>query len=166
MQNRVFSIEYKLTEVGSDQIIDSSTPEAPLTFISGLGHIIPGLERELLSLSKGDNTNIEVKSEDAYGQRDPNATNKLPKEQFAGLELEKGLTLYGQSEDGSTVSVVVIDFDDESVTVDYNHPLAGKDLNFWVNVLDARDATKEEIESGQVGGTHGDGSCGSGCGCS
>ncbi len=166
MKNKVFSIEYQLSEVGSDKIIDSNIGKAPLIFISGFGHIIPGLEKELLNLSKGDKKDIEVKSDEAYGPRDPNATNTLPREQFAGIELEKGLVLYGQSEDGSTVSVEVLEFDDNSVTIDYNHPLAGKDLLFKINILDVRDATEQEIQSGQIQSQHGGGSCGTGCGCS
>ena len=163
MSNKVFKIEYKLTEVGSDEVIDSNVGEAPLSFISGTGQIIPGLESQLLTLSKGSKADIEVKSADAYGELNPDATDSIPREQFAGLELEAGMTLYGQSEDGSTVSVVVKDFNDESVLVDHNHPLAGKDLLFAVNVIEIRDATAKEIESGQV--DHGDGSCGTGCGC-
>jgi FKBP-type peptidyl-prolyl cis-trans isomerase SlyD len=83
------------------------------------------------------------------------------------------MTLYGQGENGETVQVTVTSFDDKEVKVDFNHPLAGKDLMFSVTVISAREATAEEIASGQVGGghTHGDGSCGShgegeGCGCS
>jgi hypothetical protein len=90
------------------------------------------------------------------------AIQTLPIEQFEGVELKEGLTLYGQGEQGQTVQVTVKSFNDKDVVVDFNHPLAGKDLMFSVNVLSAREATADEISSGQVGGEH----CESGsCGC-
>ncbi len=162
--NSVVSIEYDLTEAGKSDILDSNKGQAPLEFITGKSHIIPGLEAQLLELSKGDNADIKVEAKDAYGEYNPEAMETLPKEQFAGLELQEGLPLYGQGENGETVQVVVKSFDDESVTIDYNHPLAGKDLMFSVTVTDVREATPDEVLSGQVGG-HGDESCGTGCGC-
>jgi len=85
------------------------------------------------------------------------------KEQFEGIDLQEGMTLYGQGENGETVQVTVKSFDDENVKVDFNHPLAGKDLMFSVKVLSAREATPEEIATGVVGGEE---HCHSGsCGC-
>jgi FKBP-type peptidyl-prolyl cis-trans isomerase SlyD len=72
------------------------------------------------------------------------------------------MTLYGQGEGGQTVQVTVVDFDDKEVTIDFNHPLAGKDLEFDVTVTSARPATDEEAATGQVGGGCTDGSCGCG----
>jgi FKBP-type peptidyl-prolyl cis-trans isomerase SlyD len=79
------------------------------------------------------------------------------------VDLKEGMTLYGQGENGETVQVTVTSFDDKEVQVDFNHPLAGKDLMFSVTVLDVRDATEDEAATGQVGGEHcDDGSCGCG----
>ena len=158
--NQVVSIEYSLTEKGGSEVIDSNKGHAPLEFIVGKGQIIPGLEESIKTMNKGDNAVIEVPAAAAYGERNPEALETLPKEQFAGIELEKGMQLYGQSEDGQTVMVTVADFDENSVTVDYNHPLAGKDLAFDVTIKDVRDATEEEINTGVVGGD----SCGCGTG--
>lgn len=165
--NQVVSIEYELTEAGQSDILDSNKGGAPLEFITGKSQIIPGLENQLKELSKGDSADIKVAATEAYGEYNPEAIDTLPREQFAGLELKEGLPLYGQSEDGQTVQVVVKSFDDENVTIDYNHPLAGKELMFSLSILDVREATADEVLSGQVGGgqQHGDGSCGSGCGC-
>ena len=159
-ENKVVGIEYSLTEKGQSEVIDSNKGHAPLEFIVGKGQIIPGLEESMKGMKKGESSVIEVPAAAAYGERNEEALETLPKEQFAGVELAKGLQLYGQSEDGQTIMVTVVDFNDESVTVDYNHPLAGKDLAFDLTVTDVRDASDEELNTGVVGGS----SCGCGTG--
>jgi len=117
-------------------------------------------------MNAGENGDIMVKAADAYGDVNPEAVQVLPKEQFDGVELTEGMTLYGQGEDGQTTQVIVKSFDDKEVTIDFNHPLAGKDLMFSVTVLSAREATADEIQHGQIGGAPAEGgSCGTGCGC-
>ena len=160
--NQVVSIEYDLTEKDQTEVIDSNKGHAPLEFITGKSQIIPGLESQLMALSAGDEQSITVPAAEAYGDVNPEAEDTLPAEQFAGLELKEGMQLYGQGENGETVMVTVKSFNDESVTIDYNHPLAGKDLTFNVKILDVREATPDEVLSGQVGGGE---SCDSGCGC-
>ncbi|RUM66391.1 MAG: peptidylprolyl isomerase [Sulfurospirillum sp.] len=161
-KNQVVSIEYDLTEKGGSDILDSNKGHQPLDFITGKNQIIPGLEEKLMEMSKGEEKSIDVAAADAYGTVNPEAVETLPREQFAGLDLQEGMQLYGQGENGETVMVTVKSFDDNTVTIDYNHPLAGKDLTFNVKVLDVRDATPDEVLSGQVGGGE---SCDSGCGC-
>jgi len=158
---KVYGIEYTVKN-SEGEVVDSNVGQAPLEFIAGKGQIIPGLEKEIEDMEIGDEKKVTVKAEDAYGQRNEEMIEKLPKDQFEGIELQKGMTLYGQSPDGQTIAVTVVDFDDENVTIDYNHPLAGEDLTFDVKVVTKRDATLEELSSGQVG--HGC-DCGSGCGC-
>jgi len=160
-ENSVVGIEYELTEAGENEVLDSNKGGAPLEFVMGKGQIIPGLEKGLVGMSEGDTADILVKAEDAYGQRDEEAIQKLPREQFEGIELQKGMQLYGQGQQGETIQVTVVDFDDKEVTVDFNHPLAGKDLMFNVKVVSERDATEQEAATGQVdnGGCE-DGSCG------
>ena len=162
-ENSVVGIEYELTEAGKNEILDSNKGARPLEFVMGKGQIIPGLEKGLVGMSEGESADILVKAEEAYGLRDEEAVQKLPKEQFEGIELEKGMQLYGQGQQGETIQVTVVDFDDESVTVDFNHPLAGKDLMFNVKVVSERDATKQEAQTGQVESEHcEDGNCGCG----
>jgi len=162
-ENSVVGIEYELTEAGKSEILDSNKGSMPLEFITGKGQLIPGLEKQLVGMKEGEEASILVKAEEAYGLRDESAVQKLPKEQFEGIELQKGMTLYGQGQNGETIQVTVVDFDDEGVTVDFNHPLAGKDLMFNVKVVSERDATETEAATGQVekGGCEG-GSCGCG----
>jgi FKBP-type peptidyl-prolyl cis-trans isomerase SlyD len=166
-ENCVVGIEYEVKEAGSSEVVDSNKGGDPLEFIMGKGHIIPGLESALVGMNKDEQGDILVKAVDAYGELNPEAVQKVPADQFEGIELKEGMSLYGQGEGGQTVQVVVKSFNDEEVEVDFNHPLAGKDLMFSVTVLTAREATAEEINSGVVGSAkHGGGNCGSGCGCS
>lgn len=165
-ENCVVGIEYEVKEVGTTEVVDSNKGAEPLEFIIGKGQIIPGLENALVGMTKGESGDIMVSAADAYGDINPEAIQTLPVDQFAGVDLVEGMTLYGQGDDGQTVQVTVKTFDENEVNVDFNHPLAGKDLMFSVTVLSAREATADEITSGQIGGpaTSG-GSCGTGCGC-
>ncbi len=164
-QNSVVGIEYEVKEAGTDAVVDTNKGGQPLEFIMGKGQIIPGLENALVGMNEGESGDIMVKAEDAYGDVNPEAMQTLPKEQFEGVDLVEGMTLYGQGEDGQTVQVTVKSFDDKEVNVDFNHPLAGKDLMFSVTVLSERAATEDEISSGVVGGADEGESCGTGCGC-
>ena len=161
----VVSIEYEVKEVGTTEIVDTNVGAEPLEFITGIGQVIPGLENGLEGMSADEKADILVEAKDAYGTRDDNAKQVLPIEQFAGVELKEGMSLYGQGEGGQTVQVVVQEFDDTNVTIDFNHPLAGKDLMFSVSLISVRETTPEEDSSGVIGGKP-EGSCGSGCGCS
>ena len=162
--NKVVGIEYTVKDAKTGEIIDSNVGHKPLRFITGKGQIIPGLENEIKNMSVGESADVLVKAEEAYGQKDENAVQTLPREQFAGIDLQEGMTLYGQGENGETVQVTVKSFDENSVTIDFNHPLAGKDLMFTVNIKEVRDATAEEVMTGQVVEEE---HCGSGsCGCS
>ncbi len=152
--NWVVGIKYELREQGGSEILDSNKEDAPLEFVLGTGMIIPGLEAGLVGLNEGDEKQIEVPAADAYGELNPEAIQMLPREQFEGIDLEKGMMLYGQGEDGQTTQVVVKDFNDTDVTIDFNHPLAGKDLVFDVIVTSERAATSDEVASGEVGGHH------------
>ncbi|PHS38536.1 MAG: peptidylprolyl isomerase [Sulfurovum sp.] len=165
-ENSVVGIEYEVKEAGTTEVVDSNKGAEPLEFIIGKGQVIPGLEKALVGMTQGESGDIMVSAADAYGDVNEEAMQTLPKEQFEGVELTEGMTLYGQGEDGQTTQVTVKSFDDKEVNVDFNHPLAGKDLMFSVVVLSSREATADEISSGQVGGpaTSGE-SCGTGCGC-
>jgi len=166
-ENCVVGIEYEVKEVGTDEVVDSNKGGQPLEFIMGIGQIIPGLENSLVGMSKDESGDIEVKSTDAYGAIDPEALQTLPRDQFEGVDLIEDMTLYGQGQQGEQVQIIVKSFDDENVNVDFNHPLAGKDLIFSVTVLTARETTADETASGVIGGKPEEqgGSCGTGCGC-
>ena len=158
--NKVISIEYDLIDFNTKEKLDSNIGDKPLEFISGKGQIIEGLEKKLVQMSIGDKAEVQVEPAQAYGEYKDDAMDKLPKEQFAGIELKEGMTLYGNGENGETVQVVVKSFNDEEVTIDYNHPMAGRTLLFSVEVLAQRDASEDEVSSGMVGGAVTGGCCG------
>ncbi len=167
--NQVVSIEYEVRD--GSEVVDSNVGGHPLVFMFGKGQIIPGLESALASMSVGEKGDVLVKAADAYGDYNAEALQELPKEQFAGIDLNIGMTLYGQGEDGGTVQVIVKEISEESVVIDFNHPLAGKDLMFSVTLLNVRDASAEEAMTGIPAENRMDdsGCCGSGgnhgCGC-
>jgi FKBP-type peptidyl-prolyl cis-trans isomerase SlyD len=128
--------------------------------------MIPGFEKAVTQMNVGEEKEVVVPASEAYGEYRDDLTQTLPREQFEGIELQKGQTLYGQGPDGQTIAVVVKDFNDNEVTIDYNHPLAGQDLTFNIKVLSQRDATPDEILSGQVACENNGDSCGCGsCSC-
>jgi len=168
--NQVVSLEYEVRD--GDKVVDSNVGGAPLVFMFGKGQIIPGLEEGIKDMKIGEKADVLVKAADAYGEYNPEATQEVPKEQFAGIDLQEGMTLYGQGEDGSTVQVTVKEIKDDSVVIDFNHPLAGKDLMFTVTINNVRDASAEEAMTGipeENKPADDDGCCGtgggSGCGC-
>ncbi len=166
--NQIVSIEYEVRD--GDTVVDSNVGGAPLVFMFGKGQIIPGLESGIVNMAIGEKADILVKPEDAYGTHNPDAKQEVPKDQFAGIDLEVGMTLYGQGEDGGTVQVTVKEIGEENVIIDFNHPLAGKDLMFCVTINNVRDASAEEAMTGiPAENKQDDGCCGtgggSGCGC-
>ena len=164
MSNKVYSVEYTVKNA-KGEVVDTNVGGAPLEFISGKNQMIPGFEKAVLEMKEGEEKTVTIPSSEAYGEYREDLTQTLPIEQFEGIELKKGMTLYGQGPDGQTIAVTVKDFDDKNVTIDYNHPLAGEDLTFTIKLLSKRDATADEVLSGQVGGGHDSCGCGSGCGC-
>lgn len=168
-KNQIVSIEYEVRD--GNNVVDSNVGGAPLVFMFGKGQIIPGLENGIQNMAIGEKGDVLVKAEDAYGEYNDEAVQELPREQFAGIELEMGMSLYGQGEDGSTVQVIVKEIGEDTVVIDFNHPLAGKELMFSVTINNIRDASAEEVLSGvPVENMVDDSGCcgtggGHGCGC-
>jgi FKBP-type peptidyl-prolyl cis-trans isomerase SlyD len=160
--NMVVGIEYTLQDANTKEQLDTNVGGAPLEYIAGKGHIIPGLESKLEGLEEGAKIDVVVESKDAYGEVNQEAIQTLPVEQFAGIELKEGMSLYGTGENGETVQVMVKTVGENDVTIDYNHPMAGKTLMFTVSIVSLREATAEEIELGVVGGAAAMDSCGCG----
>lgn len=170
-KNQVVSIEYSVREDGQSEILDSNLGGKPLEFIMGSGEVIKGLEEAVAEMQVGDKKEIIVAPINAYGEYRSDYVQEVPRDQFVGIDLKHGMTLFGQGENGETVQVVVKDFNEDVVIVDYNHPLAGKTLHFSVTILGTRLATDKELNYGlhyQEQGHGGGGCCGGGgggCGC-
>ena len=152
--NKAVSIEYTLTNDDGD-VIDSSTGGAPLVYLQGAGNIIPGLEKALEGKAVGDELEISVEPEDAYGEYSAELVSTLSSSMFEGVDqLEVGMQFHASAPDGQMQIVTIRDLDGDDVTVDGNHPLAGQRLNFKVKVVAVRDASEEEVAHGHV---HGEG---------
>ncbi len=134
--NQVVSMEYEVKVNGN--VVDSNVNEAPLEFTFGSGQIIPGLESRIAELSEGESASIIVPASEAYGEYNEEAMQKIPKEQFEGIELSIGLPLQGQGPDGNPIQVIVKDILDDEVLIDFNHPLAGQELNFNINIISVK----------------------------
>jgi FKBP-type peptidyl-prolyl cis-trans isomerase SlyD len=152
--NKVVNIHYTLTN-NDGEVLDSSKGRPPLAYIHGIGNIIPGLESALEGRSVGDKFQVTVAPEDAYGLRNDDLVQTVPREAFEGVnEILPGMQFQAQSPEGVQL-VTVIGVDEEGVTLDGNHPMAGVTLNFDVEVAEIRDATEEELDHGHVHGAGG-----------
>jgi FKBP-type peptidyl-prolyl cis-trans isomerase SlyD len=146
-KDKVVSIDYTLTDVGG-KVIDSSEGTEPLAYLHGAGNIIPGLERALEGKSAGEEVKATIAPEQGYGQKNPGLIQPVPRAQFPGVkDIKVGQQFQAQTNHGPRV-VTVVGVNDDTVTVDANHPLAGETLNFDVKVVSVRDATPEEIDHG------------------
>jgi FKBP-type peptidyl-prolyl cis-trans isomerase SlyD len=152
-KNKVVSIHYTLRD-NEGQILDSSEGGAPLTYIQGIGNLIPGMEEGLEGHSAGEKINIKVSPEKGYGVRNNELIQQVPLSAFGGQDVKPGMQFQAQSGQGAQI-VTVTDVGQESVTVDGNHPLAGVELNFAVEVMDIRPATEDELSHGHVHGPGG-----------
>ena len=152
--NKAVSIDYTLTN-DAGEVIDSSVGGALLVYLQGAGNIILGLEKALEGKAVGDELEVSVEPEDAYGEYAAELVSTLSRSMFEGVdELEVGMQFHASAPDGQMQIVTIRDLDGDEVTVDGNHPLAGQRLNFQVKIIDIRDASQEEIAHGHV---HGEG---------
>ena len=141
-QQKVVSIHYKVVDVDSGETIDSSEGKEPMTYLHGAQNIIPGLEKALEGKSVGDELEVTIAPEDAYGEYSDERVQQVPMEAFQGVEkVEPGMAFTAQTEQGP-INLVVTEVDEAVVTVDANHPLAGKSLQFSVKVDSVRDASE------------------------
>jgi FKBP-type peptidyl-prolyl cis-trans isomerase SlyD len=146
----VATFHYTLTNDAGD-VVDTSDGRQPLPYLHGAGNIVPGLEKEMTDKQAGDKFNVTVNPEEGYGMHNPMMVQQVPREAFAGVEqLEVGMQFEAQTGQGP-LAVVITDM----VTVDGNHPLAGQNLNFAIEVVEVREATVEECLHGHVHGPGG-----------
>lgn len=133
------SIEYTLTD-DSGKVVDTNVGKEPLTYIQGAGQIVKGLERELDGLKVGDHKKVSVKPEDGYGVPSEKAFQEIPREKIPTEAQKVGAMLMTKGPDGRGVPIRVAEVKEKTVVVDFNHPLAGKTLNFDVTIKDIKAA--------------------------
>lgn len=148
----VVELEYTL-HLGDGKLVDQSEPGEPLSYLHGASQIVPGLERQLEGLAEGQRKQVVVPPKEGYGEHNPRGVQEVPKSAFpAGVNVQPGMQFYAEAGAGERLPVSVREVKGESVVVDLNHPLAGKDLHFDVTVKSVRQATKEELEHGHAHG--------------
>ena len=150
---KVVSFHYTLTNAQGD-VLDQSQ-EHPMPYLHGAGNIIPGLEKELAGKKVGDKLTVNVPAAEAYGEYHEQLVNDVPREAFQGVDqIEPGMQFQADTPEGVQV-ITVKAVNGDTVTVDANHPLAGQDLNFDVEIVEVREATEEESAHGHVHGVGG-----------
>ena len=153
-KDKVVLMHYTLKNDAGD-VIDSSDGADPLPFLQGHGNIIPGLESALEGSKVGDKLDVSIKPEEGYGERIKDAIQEIPSSALQGVdEVKVGMQLQSQDKDGNAFLVTVTKIEDDKITVDGNHPLAGQTLHFSVSIESIRKAEAEELSHGHV---HADG---------
>ena len=164
-KNMMVSLTYDLHLDAMDgEIIEQATSEKPLSFVFGTGAMLPKFEGLLEGKKQGEDFEISLACQDAYGEEDEDAIVDLPKHiffvdgEFDDEIIKEGNTVPMMSSNGQRLNGIVVEITDDTVKMDFNHPLAGEDLFFKGNVLEVREATDAEIAALLSGG------CGCGCG--
>ena len=150
---KVVSFHYTLTN--KDGVVLDKSQDQPMPYLHGAGNIIPGLEKELTGKNVGDKLTVSVPAAEAYGEYHEQLVNEVPREAFQGVDvIEPGMQFQANTPEGVQV-ITVKAVEGDLVIVDANHPLAGQDLNFEVEIVEIRDASAEELEHGHVHGVGG-----------
>lgn len=151
-KDSVVSIHYTLTD-NAGTVLDTSVGNAPLVYLHGHGNLIPGMETGLENRVAGEKLNLKIAPENGYGKRMEEFVQKVPMSAFNGQDVKVGMQFEAGSQEQRYI-VHVVEVNETEVTVDGNHPLAGVELNFDVEVIAVRSATADEIAHGHV---HGEG---------
>lgn len=155
-KHKVATINYTLTDK-DENVLDQSL-DGSFTYLHGANNIIPGLEKALDGKEAGDKVSVVVEPEDAYGERSLEKIQRVPRERFpADMELKEGMQFQASSADGIPVVIAITAVEADEVVVDGNHPMAGKQLHFQVELVDVRNASDEEIQHQHVHGPGGHG---------
>lgn len=153
-KDSVVMFNYTLKD-DAGEVIDSSAPGEPLAYLHGHGNLVPGLERELEGKATGDQLSVKVTPADGYGEYSKELVEKVPRRTLKGIaKVTVGMRLHAQTPAGPR-AVTVTAVTGDMVTIDGNHPLAGKSLNFDIELVEVRDASAEELEHGHVHGPGG-----------
>jgi FKBP-type peptidyl-prolyl cis-trans isomerase SlyD len=153
-ERTVASFHYTLTD-DNGKVIDSSAGAEPLAYLHGVGGIVPGLEKAMEGRQVGDKFDVVVSPEEGYGTPNAMLVQEVPQEAFQGVDdIQPGMAFQAQTPQGA-ISVTVTKVENGMVTVDGNHPLAGQNLHFAIEVVEVREASVEEVVHGHVHGAGG-----------
>lgn len=147
--NMVVTLDYTLIVDG--EILESTDDSEPIEFIQGIGQIIPGLESALYGMKVGEKKTVVIEPENAYGDYDPESLEIAQKEEFnEEIPLDVGTFLDLSDDEGEVLSAQIIEEDEDTVTLDFNHPLAGNTLTFEITLSALRPASEEELDHGHA----------------
>jgi FKBP-type peptidyl-prolyl cis-trans isomerase SlyD len=153
--NKVVTMNFVLTD-DDGNVLDATDKDGPFSYLSGNNMVLPKLEEAVSGMIIGTKKNLRLEAADAYGVYNEQIVQVVGKENFPkDFELEVGMSYVASNPDGAQMPFVITEVRDEDVTIDFNHPLAGKNLNFDIELLDIRDATSEELAHGHVHGPGG-----------
>ena len=125
-------------------VFDSSEGKTPLEFEAGTGKVIKGFDEAVIGMKKGEEKEVKIESGDAYGPRNPALTQTVPKDRLPPQELKPGMMLLLKSPDGQSFPAKIEEINNDGAVIDLNHPLAGKDLNFKIKVIEISKASGTE----------------------
>jgi len=147
-ENSVVTVHYKLTD-DAGRVLDTSEGAEPLSYLHGAGNIVYGLEKALTGKGEGESLKVRVEPVEGYGEINPDGIKTIERSAFEGIEeIEEGMMFEAQSPDGTAQEITIKKVDGDAITIDTNHPLAGVPLNFDIQIVGVRQATKEELEHG------------------
>ena len=152
-KDRVVRFHYAVAETGQESVENSKDGGQPLAILFGHGNIIPGLEKAMDGREAGDSFKTTVPAAEAYGEKREGLSQRIPKKHFGAQKLEPGMQVVLQTNFGPR-AVTIEKVGMSVVDVDLNHPMAGKDLDFDIEIVEVREASAEELAHGHV---HGDG---------
>jgi FKBP-type peptidyl-prolyl cis-trans isomerase SlyD len=145
----VVSLAYTLKVAG--EILDEAGREDPLLYLHGHKNIVPGLERALTGMKVGETKAVVIAPKDGYGEYNEDDVEIVPRSEFPDeIPVEEGVEILVEDDEGEEVSATIVEVTKDKVTLDFNHPLAGKELHFEITVVDLRAATEEELEHGHA----------------
>ena len=140
-KGNVVSVHYRGTLDDGSEFDNSYSRGKPMTIQAGMGNLIPGFDDALIGMSVGDTKTVNIVSENAYGEYNPNAHQTIPRSQFPqDFDFTVGSTVQGKDPQGGTFMAVIESTTDSDVVLDFNHPLAGKNLNFEIELMNVTEA--------------------------
>lgn len=150
-ENKVVTLEFKVYDKETNELLEDTQEVGPFCYIHGNGQFVPKIEETLEGKEKGFSTTIFLSTEEGYGEYDEDLVEEMDKKEFVEFDdIYEGMEFEAELEDGSEVLFVITSIEDDKVIADGNHPFAGKNLKFDVEVTGVREATEKELEHGHV----------------
>lgn len=149
-ENKVITLDFKVYDNDTKELLEDTSELGPFFYIHGIGAFIPKIEEALEGKAKGFSTTVLLTPEEGYGEYDEELTDEMSKSEFVEFDdIYEGMEFIADMDDGSEQNYVITEIDDELVKIDGNHPFSGRNLKFELTVSDIREATDEELESGE-----------------